>query len=191
MMQRQCQMRHSPSRLGTVHVWYVQYGDEAQNIDARTIWAKAEAEIKKHDPGARLLEIRQYPFQIALYVEHSQEATASTLGIAAIIFLVALALAAMFAGAGLLISAMTNWVMETRTYYDRDPQSGEPVAIVGWTAYKAWLIVHYPEQAEYLEGVGATNWWEQIGSWIPIVLILIGAAIVLPLIVKIIPRGKP
>jgi hypothetical protein len=175
-------------RLSTTHVWYVQYGDLVGNIDAETMWTSIENTIKTQDPGARLLEIRQYPYQIACYVEHSPQV--AKLSLAAIIFLVAIALAALFAAAGILISAMTNWSMETRTYYDKDPATGDPVAIVGWSAYKAWLIVHYPEQAQYLDKVGATNWFEQIGSWIPIVLILIGAAIVVPLVVKILPGGK-
>lgn len=177
-----------------VHVWYIQYGDAAHNIDPSAIYEGVLAEIHKEDPDAYIEQIRQYKYQIAFYVNHPTWTEAKLrvaeerLGILSAIFFIALAIAALLAASGYVINAIVNWEKEHRLYVDRDPKTGEEVSIYGWSAYLAWLAGHRPEALANLDAFGATSWWERIFDILPIVIILIGAAIFIPLVTKLIPK---
>lgn len=176
-----------------VHIWYVQYGGTAHNIDPSAIYQSVLNEIKKQDPNAYIEEIRQYQYQIAFYVNHptwTKTALATKPLIIETIIIIALAIWSILSAAGFIITAITNYIKETRTYTAKDPVTGETVEIVGWSAYLAWLSQHDPAALQKLKDYNATNWWEQIIDWIPIVVILFGVAIFIPLISKLIPGGK-
>jgi len=179
---------------GLVHVWYIQYGDNIHQLDPMTMYEQALTEIKKTDPDASIEEVRVYQYQMAFYVNHPTWTQARIARQPALwiqwVWIIAVALAALFAAAGVLINAIINFIAETRTYTDTDPETGETVTITGWSAYLAWLAAHKPEALTALQNYQASNWWEQILGWVPIILILIGAAIVLPFVVKLIPKGK-
>lgn len=184
-----------------VHVWYVQYGDTAQNIDPSAVYEGVLAKIREQDTAAYIEEIRQYQYQIAFYVNHPTwvETTAGLVdrdrkGLIAPIFLIILigiGITTFLATVGYVITAIVNYQKENRYYADEDPVTGEKVKIWGWSAYLAWLSVHRPEALQKLKDYNATNnnWWETIIDILPLILILIGAAIAIPLIVKLIP-GK-
>lgn len=174
------------------HVWYVQYGDKAGLVDVSAVYDDVLAEIHKQDPNAYIEEIRLYNYQIAFYVNHPTWTEAKLAkeeaGFVAIVIAICLAIAAVLAAAGYAMNAYVNWEKEHRYYVDEDPETGEEVKIYGWSAYLAWLAGHRPDALSALKDYNASNWWEQIVEWIPIVVILIGAAIVVPLITKLIPR---
>jgi len=174
-----------------VHVWYVQYGDTAHNIDPTAIYEQVLAEIKAQDPTAYIEEIRQYQNQIAFLVNHPSWTTSRMrpLIIWVLIPIILVAIAAVLVSAGYLINTMIGWEKEHRTYVDKDPDTGETVQIYGWDAYLAWLASNKPEALQNLQNYNATNWWEQITSWLPIIVALIGVAIFIPLISKLIPGG--
>lgn len=175
------------------HVWYIQYGDAVHNIDPSAIYEGVLTEIQKKDPDAYIEEIRQYKYQIAFYVNHPTWTEAKLreerLGILAAIFFISLAIAAVLGASGFVINAIVNYQKEHRTYVDRDPETGEDVSIYGWSAYLAWLGGHRPDALANLDAFGATDWWERLFDILPIVLILFGAAIFVPIIMKVIPKG--
>jgi hypothetical protein len=171
----------------------VQYGDNAYNIDPSAVYQDVLAAIKNEDPNAYIEEIRQYQYQIAFYVNHptwTKTALATKPLLVGLIVLIAIAITMVLTGIGIAVPAITNYILEMRTYVAKDPDTGETVEIVGYSAYLAWLAQHDPDALTALKDYNATNWWEQITDWIPIVLILIGAAIFIPLISKLIPGGK-
>lgn len=175
-------------------VWYIKYGDALGRIDVATIYSEIEAAVKTYDSDARIVEVRQYPYQVAIYVEHSQNlaispdvVTGTEVSVIGAIILIALAIAAVLASAGYFINAWTQWDKQNTQYYDKDPDTGDPVVIQGYDAYRAWLATRYPDAAKYLADIGADNWWEGVSKWIPIVLVIIAAAIFVPLLTKLIP----
>lgn len=172
-----------------VHVWYVEYGDTAHNINPSAIYEQVLAAIRKEDPNAYIEEIRQYQYQIAFLVNHPTMTLAEYQKRRLFPWVVLiLAIAAVLVASGYVINAYTGYIRETREYLVRDPETGEEYTIVGYDSYRAWLITHYPEQAQYLADIGATDWFARITSWIPLVFVLIGATIFLPLIINLIPK---
>ena len=175
-----------------VHIWYVQYGDAAHNIDSSAIYQSVLDAIKREDPNAYIEEIRQYQYQIAFYVNHptwTKTALATKPLIIETIMIIALAIMVILTATGIAITAITIFIKETRTYTAKDPDTGEIVNITGWSAYLAWLAQNDPDALQKLKDYNATNWWEQITSWLPIIVALIGVAIFIPLISKLIPGG--
>lgn len=170
-----------------VHVWYVEYGATVHDADPKAVYDAVLAEIKAQDPDAYIEEIRQYKYQIAFYVNHPTWKRESPVVWGAAIFLILVAIAGVLAAAGYFINAWVGWEKEHRWYHDKDPVTGESVEIYGWSAYLAWLAANKPETLAALKDYGATNWWERIIEWFPIILILIGAAIFIPIITKLIP----
>ena len=176
-----------------VHVWYVQYGEIAGQIDPAEIYTSVLAEIKTEDPDAYIEEIRQYTHQIAFYVNHPTwtEATLrkETFVVVTTIIIIGILIAAILTAAGAVITAWLNYEKEHRWYADKDPDTGEEVMIYGWDKYLLWLAEHKPAELQALKDYGATNWFEQIMDWLPIILFLIGTAIFVPVIMRFIP-GK-
>jgi len=174
------------------HVWYVEYYDDATQIDVAAIYDDVLAKIREHDPDAYIEEIRIYRHELAFYVNHPTWTEArlakEEAGFIATVALICFAIASVIASIGFFMSAYTNYLKETKTYVAKDPETGDIVEIQGWSNYLGWLAQHDPDAFAALKDYGATNWWEAISEWIPIVIILIGAAIVVPLIMRIIPK---
>lgn len=199
-----------------VHVWYVDYGDTAGVVDPMTLYQNVLAEIRKTDPDAYIEEIRQYQYQMAFYVNHPNWTTARTAkGLVLLdrkglidpitaIIIIAIAVAWIMTLGNVMIKCWTTWIKEMKTYpcpgdpnkaetepcaLHKDPATGKPLTFPGYSSLLSHMAATHPEALAYLEEHEATNWWEQIIDILPLILILIGAAIAIPLIVKLIP-GK-
>jgi len=196
-----------------VHVWYVEYGDTAHNIDPSAVYEGVLAEIRKNDPAAYIEEIRQYPYQIAFYVNHpTWIKTRTGLGSTkeelydpiTIIILCGIGITVFLLTLGWVIQTTTNYIMETRTYpCPGDPSKpeteecalhhdaeGNVLTFKGYSALLLHMSAAHPTALQTLKNYGATNWWEQIPNIIIIIAILIGAAIFVPLITKLIPSKE-
>lgn len=194
-------------RIPLATVWYIEYGDQLGVIDPNQVYDDVLAEIKSRDPDAYIVDYKQYPYQIAFKVVHPDETlglTPEELKLAKQGKLIAPALVALIVGivwgiaaiigtAGFLVNALTAHHIETSTYADKDPDTGEEVIFPSYTGYRAWLVAHYPESAQYLDSVGATNWWEGITSFfklLPVLLVFVGVMLIVPPILRLIPKPK-
>jgi len=75
---------------------------------------------------------------------------------------------------------------------------GNPLVFTGKDAFRAHLAAAHPTALTYLVDTNLVNrdlgsgtaWYEQIFNWLPVILILIGAAIFIPIITKLIPSKE-
>ncbi len=187
-------------------VWYIEYADNIdKQVDSATI-NQIVADVQAQYPTAELQEVRKYSNQVALrYYLPDFDTTLTKGGLdpktGRFIFgvddaiIIGVIIVGTLATAAILISAYTNYIKATTQYVDRDPATGETVTITGYDAYLNWLVVHYPESAQYLRDINATNWWEDIGDILKYLVIagvvLAGIAIFVPMISQIGRKPPP
>jgi len=175
--------------------------------------------IQTKDPNAVLEEIRLYPFTVGVKVNHTtwttmKQADGTVLvydkeKLIGPIFLVVLAILAITAiwvtyFVTTTIQAHIAYLVETVQYTcPGDPNrpneecgmhtdaEGNPLVFTGKEALRAHMASAHPTALEYLvnNNLIGQDWYQEIFKWIPVVALLIGAAIFIPFIMKLIP-GK-
>jgi hypothetical protein len=209
-----------------VHVWYISYGDNADQIQVTSAAVQdLKQRITTKDPNAVLEEIRLLPFTVGVKVNHTTWTTMKRADgtvlvydkqqLVGPIFLVVLAILAITAiwvtaYVATTIQAHISYLMETIQYpCPGDPNrpneecgmhtdaQGNVLVFTGKEALRAHMASAHPTALTYMVNNNLVDrdlgtqkaWYEQIVEWIPVVIMLIGAAIVIPLVMKIIP-GK-
>lgn len=203
-----------------VHIWYLYFGDEMQALNPATLYEQIYSEVRHQDPNAVIREIRQYPYQLAVYIEHptwtartisGKKAFVETLAtgeerlIAPIIVAyIIIGIAAIITAAGYLLGAVGNYVKEHRTYFcpgdpSRPPTEqcalhtdaeGNPLQFSTYTEWMAHLSVAHTSAAEYIQTREITPWWEGVTNILILVMVLVGMAIILPPIIGLFRKKK-
>ena len=175
--------------------------------------------IATEDPNAVLEEIRLLPFTVGVKVHHTTWSTMKQadgtvlvydkqrlIGPIFLIVLAILAITAIWVTAyvATTIQAHITYLVETIQYTcPGDPNrpneecgmhtdaEGNPLVFTGKEALRAHMAAAHPTALQYLvnNNLIGQDWYAQIAGWIPAIIMVIGAAIFIPLIMKLIP-GK-
>lgn len=198
-----------------VHAWYIYFQDQLGDIDPQTVYSDALAAIKAEDPDAYIEEVRQYPYQIAFYVNHPTitEARAHSLGYQSAQILWAIVGVAILIAVHFLLQDLIG-AFEARMAYERehkiytcpgtpglDPAvqcaqhldaEGNVMTFNGYTEFMAHLATAHTASAEYLQNINQKPWWEAMGlkDIFVIFIILIGVGIVVPPIISAVFKRK-